>query len=269
MLISLTLALWAAVSEPAVDPALGDAGLNDVCFVDAQHGWAVGDRGVIWHTDDGGLAWRRQPSGVSCTLWAVSFLNERIGWAVGGWTRPLSHASSGVVLTTENGGQTWTEVPKLGLPTLRRMRFLDARRGWAIGCGSAMYPSGAFVTSDAGRHWQPMPSHAVGDWLAADFVDSDAGALAGRSGALALASHGIIEATQTNAETLPNLVQMRLTLSNGGWLVGDGGGVRCTGNLGATWRNPPGEPPRAASQFDFAALAVRGPQCWIGGASRR
>src|SRR5688500_11998984 len=27
-----------------------DASLADVCFVDANTGWAVGDRGVIWHT---------------------------------------------------------------------------------------------------------------------------------------------------------------------------------------------------------------------------
>src|SRR5215212_6554133 len=31
-----------------------DAELTAVTFVDADRGWAVGDRGVIWHTGDGG-----------------------------------------------------------------------------------------------------------------------------------------------------------------------------------------------------------------------
>ena len=37
-----------------IDAAAGDARLNGLCFVDAQRGWAVGDRGVICHTDDAG-----------------------------------------------------------------------------------------------------------------------------------------------------------------------------------------------------------------------
>ncbi len=62
----------------------GDAWLADVCFVDAQCGWAVGDRGVIWHTEDGGRQWRLQPSGAACTLQSVCFINRKIGWAAGG-----------------------------------------------------------------------------------------------------------------------------------------------------------------------------------------
>ena len=44
--------------DQAVLPAMEDAELADVCFVDAQRGWAVGDRGVIWHTADGGRRWQ-------------------------------------------------------------------------------------------------------------------------------------------------------------------------------------------------------------------
>jgi len=85
MLIPLVLALLSTVS--AADPAQNDARLHDLCFVDAQHGWAVGDRGVIWNTSDGGRVWRLQPSGVSCPLEGVWFLGEQLGWAVGGFSR--------------------------------------------------------------------------------------------------------------------------------------------------------------------------------------
>ena len=47
--------------------------------------------------------------------------------------------------------------------------------------------------------------------------------------------------------------------------MGEGGWCRPRADAGATWRAAPGELPPAARQFDFAALAVRGPKCWIAG----
>ena len=61
-----------------------DAALADIYFVNPSLGWAVGDRGVIWHTDDGGSTWRQQASPVSCNLSAVFFVDNKRGWAVGG-----------------------------------------------------------------------------------------------------------------------------------------------------------------------------------------
>src|SRR5262249_5145521 len=39
-----------------------DATLHDITFVSPTSGWTVGDRGVIWHTDDAGVTWRQQTS---------------------------------------------------------------------------------------------------------------------------------------------------------------------------------------------------------------
>ena len=58
----------AAEGAAALGPAMfDDAELHDVTFVDADHGWAVGDRGAIWKTDNGGQSWTLVPSGVTCT----------------------------------------------------------------------------------------------------------------------------------------------------------------------------------------------------------
>ena len=75
-----------------------DAALADVQFVDRSTGWAVSDRGAIWHTADGGNTWQRQESPVSCRLNAVFFLDRQQGWAVGGTVQPYSQATRGVVL---------------------------------------------------------------------------------------------------------------------------------------------------------------------------
>jgi photosystem II stability/assembly factor-like uncharacterized protein/TolA-binding protein len=263
MLSSLVLALLSTVPA-AADAAANDARLNDIYFVDVQHGWAVGDRGVIWHTDDGNQ-WRTQESGVTCPLWAVWFLNGQIGWAAGGFTQPYTHTSTGVLLATRDGGHTWTAVPKLLLPAVRRLGFFDAQHGWAITCRSAMYPSGVFVTDDGGRGWRPLPGGNAGGWLAADFLNARTGALAGRNGSLAIIVGGQIEVVKSDGLGLQSPTRLRFVGPGLGWLVGDGGMVQTTTDLGVTWQGPLGELPAGARQFDFAALAVRGPKCWIAG----
>lgn len=59
---------------------------------------AVGQRGHIAVSDDGGKTWRQAAVPVSSDLVAVSFPSERYGWAVG---------HGGVVLHSRDGGETW------------------------------------------------------------------------------------------------------------------------------------------------------------------
>lgn len=60
---------------------------------------AVGERGIIVYSDDGGAHWRQAVVPVSVSLAGVRFLNGQDGWAVG---------HSGVILRTVDGGQTWS-----------------------------------------------------------------------------------------------------------------------------------------------------------------
>ena len=60
---------------------------------------AVGLRGHIVISDDGGKAWKQAASPVSSDLLAVSFPTPTQGWAVG---------HGGVVLHSADGGATWT-----------------------------------------------------------------------------------------------------------------------------------------------------------------
>ncbi len=264
-MLTLAVATAAGPGPAAANVAVNDARLNDVCFVDAEHGWAVGDRGVIWHTDDGGRQWQPQASGVRCALSAVCFCDDQLGWAAGGFVHPFTHTSTGVLLVTRDGGKTWTPVPKLLLSAVKRLRFFDPQHGWAISCSSAMYPSGVFVTDDGGRQWRPVPGGNAADWLAGDFVNLHSGALAGRNGALGMVNRDEIEMARSERFVMPSYRQLRLTPPAYGWLVGDGGMVRMSVDRGATWQPTPGPLPIVAPLFDFAALAVRGAKCWIAG----
>lgn len=60
---------------------------------------AVGERGIVAMSEDGGRAWRQAAVPTSVTLTAVRFADATRGWAVG---------HGGVVLATEDGGQRWT-----------------------------------------------------------------------------------------------------------------------------------------------------------------
>jgi photosystem II stability/assembly factor-like uncharacterized protein len=256
-----------AQPEPSPPEALPDAELTAVSFVDADRGWAVGDRGVIWSTSDGGRNWKLQNSGVTCRLEAVQFLDGDNGFAVGGWTQPYTHQTHGVALRTRDGGKTWQNTPDLTLPGLKHVRFFDTRQGLALGDGSALYPAGVFRSDDGGRTWSPVPKGESPGWITGDFRDPKSGALAGLSGALALVTGNEIRPSRTPNLGARYLQRMLLSGQTGGWLVGDGGLVLTTSDSGFTWTAPPAPIPEvAAHEIDFRALAVTGNNVWIAGA---
>jgi photosystem II stability/assembly factor-like uncharacterized protein len=243
-----------------------DAALADVFFLDRASGWAVGDRGVIWHTADGGETWRQQSSGVACQLQSIFFVDARRGWAAGGESRPYSTSSRGAVLRTNDGGATWSVIPRLVLPRLARISFFDQRHGVAFGDATAYFPSGVFVTQDGGDTWLPLPAdRGAAGWHAGDFLDAENGAVAGPGGAVATLARRQIVHSPLAAPSLRSYRAMRLVAPTGGWLVGDGGVVLTTKDLGHSWQSPPTELPEFSQQFDFHALEVLGQHVWIAG----
>lgn len=270
-LLALVCSPGAAVAEnarPFVPVSFrNDATLFDICFVDTVHGWAVGDRGTIWHTADGGQHWMLQESGVETPLRSVCFLDALHGWAAGGSTSPLTHHTTGVLLRTRDGGRTWSAEQGQLLPSLRKIRFFTPADGWAIGEPSALFPSGVFATDNGGRSWTPLASGARRPgWLAGDFVDPLTGALSGRLGALGVVRRRGVETTSTPSLGLRGLHDLRLTRDGGGWLTGDGGLVMTTTDGGSTWQTPAAPLPDAVGdRFDWRALAIHGDSVWVAG----
>lgn len=261
---------WAQLSqhirEHMTPEMQDDAQLNDVFFLDADQGWAVGDRGVILHTEDGGRHWQPQRINTACRLESIHFIDRHCGWAVGGSVHPYTHRSSSVVAVTRDGGRTWTTIPDLTLPALKHVQFHNPQQGWAVGNDSALYPTGIFRTDDGGRSWVPIPSGVTGKWTAADFRDPAHGVVAGHGGNLAVVSAPQVAPTQTPDVGQRSLRAMRLLDGRNGWLVGDGGLAMLTADGGLSWQNPPGPlPPGVKEIFDFQALAVLGNHVWIAG----
>ena len=260
-------AAGAPSEDPMQSPAMrADSRLADVCFVDPQYGWAVGDRGAIWHTQDGGEEWRLQKSGIGHGLQSVHFIDRHNGWAVGGYSHPHSHTGSGLVLITHDGGLHWQLDSTLLLPTLKQARFFDAKHGWAVGCPSAMFPTGLFVTDSGGRAWKPVRGETLSGILAADFFEEHTGVAARQDGTALVLRNGSVGPASPADFGQRGLARVKLVPPRFGWLVGDGGLVMMTLDGGASWQTTPVDLPQGtAGEFDFAALAVRGTKVWIAG----
>lgn len=139
---------------------------------------AMGERGLVVLSDDGGRQWRQARVPVSVTLTSASFAEPRLGWMVG---------HGGVVLHTADGGENWalqTDGVALAKAALAQAQaqaatnageerqrniqqaqrlvdegadkpllsvcFADAQRGIAVGAFGL-----AAITSDGGKTWLP------------------------------------------------------------------------------------------------------------------
>jgi photosystem II stability/assembly factor-like uncharacterized protein len=120
---------------------------------------AVGQRGHVLWSDDGGARWTQAAVPVSTDLTAVHFASAERGWAVG---------HDGVILATADGGRSWTrQLDRRALgPLLERpgtaisahgveASFLDVWLDDEL-TGAAVGAFGLAVrTADGGRTWTP------------------------------------------------------------------------------------------------------------------
>ena len=109
---------------------------------------AVGHRGHILISSDGGETWQQSEVPTRATLTGVDFHDRNLGWVVG-------HDS--VILRTKDGGVTWERVhwaPEDEAPFFD-IWFSDAENGIAIGAYGSYY-----TTSDGGTTWSFEP---IGD----------------------------------------------------------------------------------------------------------
>lgn len=194
LLGGLTLALCLSVAsanahdqavptEPLQQPALHSQLAQRSLMLDVTAAGdalvAVGERGFILRSEDGGKSWQQMEAPVSVTLTRVTFPTAEQGWAVG-------HA--GVVLHSGDGGRSWhlqldgRQAAQLiqaaahkrseaepGAASERRVadasnliadgpdkpflavHFFDDQRGIVLGAYGL-----AFATGDGGTTWQPI-----------------------------------------------------------------------------------------------------------------
>ncbi len=80
--------------------------LNAIHFPTPDIGYAVGNCGAVYKTDNGGQSWNlNEITGISDNLRTVHFLNQAVGFTTG---------DGGIFLKTIDGGMIWNSVPLPG-----------------------------------------------------------------------------------------------------------------------------------------------------------
>ena len=140
------LSEWAVMARLAPESLLLDV---------AQSGdrlLAVGERGHILVSSDGGLSWTQAKVPTRALLTGVYMHDSQLGWAVG---------HDAVVLRTRDGGVTWERVhyaPENERPLLD-VWFKDAERGLATSAYGEL-----LTTNDGGDSWQAHAIHEGDDF---------------------------------------------------------------------------------------------------------
>ena len=217
---------WEDVAVPSDAPAL-----NDLCFLDDDMGWVVGDGGAIARTDDGGASWQTQDSEVAFDLYGVAFRDELHGWAVG---------AEATRLKTSDGGGTWTLVGENGggRPSYRDVAYAPREsypgedRLWIAGDGRTLLRS-----SDGGDSWgsvYPAELSTYGyDKLS---VPAEAVMYGGGQGAAGLSTTDF-GVTVNTVDALADSRDISFSTAMDGWWIPASAatGVRRTIDGGKTW----------------------------------
>lgn len=246
-----------------------DATLRSVTFLGQSLGWAVGDRGTILKTEDGGQTWRGVSTPVEfaeATFESVQFLSNRIGWIASGGVSHVRRVQHGFVLLTEDGGETWKVISESQLPYLRKIHFTDPDNGIAAGERTSTFPGGVVVTQDGGRTWHALATPGNATWNDITFFDAYTGVAVGDAGRQATLANGRMLPGSANFSDLQGMKRVSAKPDGIGWIVGEGALTLVTRDRGASWSLPEGAfPPEFQDYFEFWGVAQQGERVWIGG----
>lgn len=213
------------------------AWLRAVYFVDERTGWAVGSKGALLRTEDGGRSWTVRPRPTEDTLRDVYFTSAEAGWLVCDrsiYLLKTKEEPRSYLMKTADGGASWSRVEVTGRDVdvlLTRVAFVDEARGWAFGEMGALY-----ATTDGGASWsrQVLPTKHL--LLGGAFLNAGQGWLVGAGNTILYNPDGegwragsspIITATRFNA--------VAFTDERRGWAVGERGLMLVTMNGGRAW----------------------------------
>lgn len=215
--------------------------LQDVEFIDAMNGWAVGSEGLILQTTDGGKTWTQTIIEMERPIdfWNVYFRDANVGFITG---------VRGTILKTTDGGQTWERktainegsVGRDGNPAVLRRRLIDT---WMVDeqTGYMVGENDTFIkTTDGGENWSGTGKRvAVGNTRnnleRIYFASPTIGWIVGSFGTILSTTDGGETWENQDAGVDNNLKGIDFVDENTGWISGQEGVVLHTQDGGVTW----------------------------------
>jgi photosystem II stability/assembly factor-like uncharacterized protein len=215
------------------------AWLHSVFFLDQNRGWAVGSKGALLATEDGGRSWKAKPRPSDDVLRDIYFSDERNGWLVcerNVYELKTKEDPRTYLMNTKDGGEHWNRVSIDGVDVdarLVRAVFRPRGRGWVFGEHGAIFKS-----RDWGENWIKLQSPTRNLLLGGAFIDDYRGWLVGAGSTILQTSDG---GETWHRSKLPDAKDVRFTATSFvdnrvGWAVGSAGNVYRTVNGGRTWQ---------------------------------
>lgn len=136
-----------------------DASLYGIDFLDDENGIAVGDRGTIIVTSDGGHSWKNVNPGLDTRLNAVNYIDQDQIIVVG---------NEGLVLTSKDRGNTWQcmQAASAGEADLLSIDMSVSGKGLIGGASLTL-----LGTRDSGETWITISKNGEGSFRSVKILD--------------------------------------------------------------------------------------------------
>lgn len=240
LLLTLPAPVLAQSGTWARQPAGTMAWLRSVFFLDQNRGWAVGSKGTLLQTTDGGTTWKPRSASTDDVVRDVFFIDEKNGWIVcevNAYQLKTVDEPRAYLMRTTDGGEKWNriEIKEFNIDSiLVRAVFTRSGRGWTFGEGGAIYG-----TRDSGDTWVRLRSPTRRLLLGGMFVDDDRGWIVGAGATIIQTSDGGDTWYQSQLPQVEKTIRFNATSfidNRKGWAVGSAGSVYNTVNGGRTWQ---------------------------------
>ena len=216
---------------------------NSVYFQSETLGFITCSDGSILKSNDGGKNWRQVENKNKLPLYGISFVNELVGFAVGGQSYcggTGCKVPGYLMLRTTDGGETWDSIP---LPykqaDLRTIKFFSSTFGITIGTGANL------LTRDGGQTWTSFTSEEMKVCNNLYLLSENVAYLSGLKGQLFKTSNGGTT-WQNLSYNYPYFIQSVMFLNEQVGFISFYNSLLKTTDGGLTW-----------NKMDYAPLSAR------------
>jgi photosystem II stability/assembly factor-like uncharacterized protein len=189
--------------------------LTDICFIDDNNGWAVGDNGTILYTNDGGLNWEGTGN-ITMDIKSVCFIDENNGWVAGLKDYPITDR----IYHTSDGGISWELIYEfMARSELSDVTFEDPDHGW-IAYQDMYYGAcvSLFSTEDGGTTWNENGFTECFNQVSIDFVNNKGWAIG--ENMIMMSNNGGVDWVPQNSVSITNFKSVMFLDQNKGWALG-------------------------------------------------
>lgn len=198
------------------------ASFQDIAAWDARNAVAVGNKGVVATTADGGLHWKQvdaPKSSVANKLTRVVTLAQGQAWAVG---------EMGALLYSGDFGTTWQRKRAEEDVGWNDVAFADAKTGWVVGEFGRMLRS-----SDGGATWLALEAPVKSSLMGVAFRDARNGIAVGLEGVVLATGDAGASWRAVKSGTAEHLFTVAWDARNSAWIAGGNQGVWVSGSADA------------------------------------